>query len=295
MSTSPRPAHQPPRPHLPGGDDPDGYLAHRRHEQHCPRPEDPHLFRSRAPPQRGKARGAPRHLQGQGTGRGGAITAEWGSLASVLCQPRSAGLLVVPKQVCKPLPKRVGCHQLRREPVGSQPCGDSPAQLSALPTGPCHGLSSEHRVNPSHASPMASRSPEQVPALPLPPRVAAGVTVCQMLLPCPPLPLPAVPQLTLEPSERPEGTAPLSSTSHTRPGNSVPRYPPAGRWGRHRSSEGQAAPHPGCGPCSLALSLRLLLLMATLSPLAAADQAVSLPPAELEGLGSLFISAGPSP
>lgn len=186
LSTSPRPAHQPPRPHLPGGDDPDGHLAHRRHEQHCPRPEDPHLFRSRAPPQRGKARGAPRHLQGQGTGRGGAITAEWGSLASVLCQPRSAGLLVVPKQVCKPLPKRVGCHQLRREPVGSQPCGDSPAQLSALPTGPCHGLSSEHRVNPSHASPTASRSPEQVPAPPLPPRVAAGVTGCQMLLPCPP-------------------------------------------------------------------------------------------------------------
>ena len=47
-----RTAHQPVLTHLSRGDDPDRHLGHRHHEQHCSRPEDPHLLRRRPAPQR---------------------------------------------------------------------------------------------------------------------------------------------------------------------------------------------------------------------------------------------------
>lgn len=130
-----------------------------------------------------------------------------GSLASGLAQSsasqvcRCTGLLVIPIRSSNLCPSEGGAHWPMREPcsaVSSAHWALSRALLRAL-------------SDPSHASPTAIRSPPgQVPAPPLPPRVAAGVTGFQTLLPCPPhLTLLAVPHLTLELSEWPEGIAPL--------------------------------------------------------------------------------------
>uniref|UniRef100_A0A493TCA2 ATPase F1/V1/A1 complex alpha/beta subunit nucleotide-binding domain-containing protein n=1 Tax=Anas platyrhynchos platyrhynchos TaxID=8840 RepID=A0A493TCA2_ANAPP len=65
LSGHQRPAHQPPRAHLPRGDDPDGHLAHRRDEQHRPGAEDPHLLRRRPPPQRDRRADLPAGRPGE--------------------------------------------------------------------------------------------------------------------------------------------------------------------------------------------------------------------------------------
>ena len=117
---SPRPAYQPPRPHLPWGDDRDRHLAHRRHEQHCPWSEDPHLLSSWAPPQWGEdCVGPAGTTKGKGRSRGqsswaskGASCVERagasGARATSSCLVAAPGLRAaqapcgVPRQICKP-------------------------------------------------------------------------------------------------------------------------------------------------------------------------------------------------
>ncbi len=48
-----RSADQPVVAYISRGDDPDGHFRHRRDEQYCTRPENPHLLGKRLTPQRG--------------------------------------------------------------------------------------------------------------------------------------------------------------------------------------------------------------------------------------------------